>query len=257
MSHDITAQIDEITGGVHAPIFPFLPSYRRRVLASVSRARHESRPFVVLFAGRVEAEKGAFDLIDIAGELVTRSRNNIIIAVAGDGDAWPAMRDAIAKRELGDFIKLHGQCSQSQIVSLLEQSHVVIVPTKSAMIEGFNKVVVEAVLAHRPYITSRLCPALNYVRDAGIEVPADDVYGYANAICQLADDEARYNSLVDASFRLDQQFYDLDQSWAAAFERALGIALPGFESTSQRASGDRDPLPSAATTAFQPTICNS
>ena len=30
---------------------------------------------------------------------------------------------------------------------------------------GFNQVVVEGVLANRPVVTSRLCPAIQYVRD--------------------------------------------------------------------------------------------
>ena len=54
--------------------------------------------------------------------------------------------------------------------AMYDDAHVVIVPTTSDFIEGFNKVVAEAVLAGKPVITSSVCPALEYVRDAVIEV---------------------------------------------------------------------------------------
>jgi glycogen(starch) synthase len=257
MSHDITAQIDEITGGVHASIFSFVPSYRRTVFAPVRRSQRPFRPFRVLFAGRVEMEKGALDLIEIASSLASHASGNIIIDVAGDGDAWHIMNDAIVQRGINHVIQLHGYCNQSRLIELLNQSHAVIVPTKSAMIEGFNKVVVEAVLAHRPFITSNLCPALNYVREAGIEVPADDVGAYTDAICRLAHDETLYDSLVDASFRLDGQFYDLDQSWAAAFGRVLALTYPEITSHSACVSRQRDPAPTTATLGLQSTACIS
>jgi glycosyltransferase involved in cell wall biosynthesis len=58
-----------------------------------------------------------------------------------------------------EFREMFGRC------------HVVLVPTRSSYSEGFNAVVAEAILSGRPVITSKLCPAIELVRDAVVEVP--------------------------------------------------------------------------------------
>ena len=63
-------------------------------------------------------------------------------------------------------------------------SHAVIVPTTSRFEEGFNMVCAEAILAGRPVITSAVCPALAYIREAAIEVQPDNIDQYYQAILQ-------------------------------------------------------------------------
>jgi glycosyltransferase involved in cell wall biosynthesis len=103
----------------------------------------------------------------------------------------------------------------------LRMAHVLIVPTTTDFIEGFNQVVVEGVLAGRPVITSSICPALSYVRDAVVEVAPDDVQGYGDAIVRLREDRGLYEEKRLACLAYQPQFYDLKQSWAAALESVL------------------------------------
>ena len=42
----------------------------------------------------------------------------------------------------------------------------------------------EAILAGRPVITSPVCPALDYVRDAAVEVSPDNIEQYCEAILE-------------------------------------------------------------------------
>ena len=249
MSQDITAQIDELTGGQHGPLSYFVPTYRRQTFAALKPAIHRRRPFRVLYVGRVEPEKGAFALLEIAGALKTLGRTDVVLDVAGDGSALPKLRAAIAAQGLESFVTLHGYCRRPQLVEAIKESHVLIVPTKSAMIEGFNKVVVEAVLAQRPFITSNLCPAVAYVREAGVEVPADDVTAYLKAILHLADDESAYQTHVTAANQLASQFYDMERSWSATLWRSLTRA----DANGQRRQGEEisEPL-TEATTVVEP-----
>jgi glycosyltransferase involved in cell wall biosynthesis len=111
---------------------------------------------------------------------------------------------------------------------MYQQAHTVVVPTTTDSIEGLNKVVVESVLACRPVVTSRMCPALEYVREAVVEVPPDDATAYGDAILRLADDPAFYAEKVAGCAASTGQFYDPALSWAETLRRVLGLigALP-------------------------------
>ena len=105
---------------------------------------------------------------------------------------------------------------------MLAAAHVVIVPTTTAFVEGFNKVVIEGFLAGRPVITSSVC-TLEFVEAGVVEVPAEDVSAYVQAILQLKNQPAHYRSkqqITDGAV-----FYDPSRSWRAAAKSAIDTAL--------------------------------
>ena len=221
MSKDITDQIVELTGSKHSPICHFLPTYRRDSFRSIPPADHNSRPFRVFFAGRIERNKGVFDVLEIAERLRDRKRLDIVFEIAGDGSALSEVRRRIEERSLQEVVVAHGHCEKQKMRVLLAQCHVIILPTSSEMVEGFNKVVAEAVLSHRPWITSHLCPAIRYVHSAGLEVPPEDIDAYLDAVTRLADSSDLYARKVEACKRLAEQFYVADYGWAATLSRCL------------------------------------
>ena len=98
-----------------------------------------------------------------------------------------------------------------------------IVPTTTDFVEGLNKVILEGVLAGRPVIASAVCPALDVVRDAVVEVAPDDAAGYRDAILQLRGDPELYARKRRACVDYKEQFYDPANSWAAALRSALSL----------------------------------
>ena len=72
----------------------------------------------------------------------------------------------------------------------------------------------EAILAGRPVITSAVCPALAYIREAAIEVQPDNIDEYYQAILQLYDDTELYKQKQSACVTLQGQFYNAKNSWA-------------------------------------------
>jgi glycosyltransferase involved in cell wall biosynthesis len=104
---------------------------------------------------------------------------------------------------------------------MYEKCHVVIVPTTTDFVEGFNKVVAEGILAGRPVITSSVCPALEYVWDGVVEVPPDDVAAYGQAIIMLKEDRALYQTKRDGCATARSQFYDPARSWGTALRGAI------------------------------------
>jgi len=219
-SADITRQLDQVTDGRHRPVMEFLPTYRTGTFVA-DVAPPAPPPFRVLFAGRIEAYKGVFNLLEIASHFKAAGRNDIEFDLCGAGSALDELGRQVHEAGLGDRFRLHGHCDRPTMREMFRQCHVLIVPTTTDFAEGFNQVVVEGVLAGRPVITSDVCPALEYVRDAVIEVPPDDVSAYEAAIVRLHDDPSLYEQKRAACGVLQTQFYDESRGWAAALRKAL------------------------------------
>ncbi|GAA4722789.1 hypothetical protein GCM10023325_20280 [Sphingomonas lutea] len=192
-----------------------MPSYRLSDFKDVQARKWSQRPFRVLFVGRIEQEKGVFDLLSIAEELRESGHVDIVFDVVGYGGELDSLREAARKCGLSDSFAIHGRADRPRVITFMERAHVVVVPTKSSITEGFNQVVVEAVLARTPVVTSRVCPALDLVREAAIEVPPDDIAAYCSAILNLQHDRALYEAKVAATESLRNKLTDNRAGWAS------------------------------------------
>ncbi len=221
VSHDISEQISQLTGGTHRPIHEFLPMYRRHDFANITAPSDVRTPLRILFAGRVEYDKGAFDLLEIAKILLASGLKDIVFDICGDGTALQPLQKSVQVEDVEEFFVFHGYCIKQQMREMFVKSHAVIVPTRTDFIEGFNRVVAESILSGRPVITSAVCPALSYVRSAVVEVPPNDIPAYAAAIHQIYTDHNIYEQKRLACLKLQEQFYDINNSWAAALNKSL------------------------------------
>jgi glycosyltransferase involved in cell wall biosynthesis len=220
-SSDITEQLSELTNGNHRPTIEFLPTYRKGTFRDTGLSPSQKPPFRVLFAGRIEADKGVFNLLEVARRLVFIGRHDIEFDLCGTGTALATLTEHAQDLIAAGRFRLHGHLDRISMGEMFDRCHVVVVPTTSNFVEGFNQVVVEGVLAGRPVITSDVCPALKYVRDAVFEVPVDDVNGYLSAILKLADNQELYDLKLSGCRQHQYQFYDPSRGWAAALEKAL------------------------------------
>ncbi|CAM5790212.1 Glycosyl transferase OS=Cellulomonas persica OX=76861 GN=CPE01_27910 PE=4 SV=1 [Cellulomonas persica] len=94
----------------------------------------------------------------------------------------------------------------------LERADVALVPSR---VEPFGNAAVEALLAQRPVVVSRVQGLAEIVRDreTGLLVPPDDPAALASAVRELADDTALRERLAaqgraDALTRFGTQRYD-------------------------------------------------
>ncbi|WP_088243481.1 glycosyltransferase family 4 protein [Calothrix rhizosoleniae] len=220
-SDDIREQVLEITRAHHRPMVPFLPTYRRPEFAGIGEPDKQGSPFRILFAGRIESNKGVFNVLEIAKLFAKENRQDIRFDICGNGSALESLRLAVNQAGLDSSFFCHGHCNKSQMREMFNRAHVVIVPTRTDFVEGFNQVVVEGILSGRPVVTSAVCPALSYVRDAVVEVPPDDTKAYGDALLKLCDDHEFYDQKRQACLGLQEQFYDTSQSWGAKLKSIL------------------------------------
>lgn len=221
VSHDIAEQVDELTEGKHPPIFEFFPTFRRSDFANITEPSMSSDTFRILFAGRVEENKGVFDLLEIAKRFSAEGIKEIVFDICGTGSALDSLRLAGSEAKVEENFICHGYCKKPKMREMFSQSHVVIVPTRTDFVEGFNRVVGESILAHRPVVTSAVCPALSYVQDAVMEVPPNDIQAYGDALLELYKNPSLYEAKRQACLRVQEQFYDVERSWGTALKYIL------------------------------------
>ncbi|WP_294197404.1 glycosyltransferase family 4 protein [uncultured Sphingomonas sp.] len=215
----IVNQVAALSGGRIAATL-FLPTYAREQFAAIT-PRVAKDVFRVLFAGRVERNKGVFDLLDVCRRLQGRAGPRIVFDICGEGTASAELAAAVRDAELSDAFVLHGFCDRDALARLLSESDAVVVPTRSDFEEGFAMIVAEGVIARRPVVTSRVCPALDVVRPAAIEVEPDDVAGYAEAIWNLATDPALHAQKVAAAEDVRDAFFDDARGYGAKLRAVL------------------------------------
>ncbi|HLL89384.1 MAG TPA: glycosyltransferase family 4 protein [Tepidisphaeraceae bacterium] len=221
LSDDITEQLGVMAAGRYGrPVFPFLPTYRREAFAGMPPPP-AGKPFRVLFAGRIEPNKGVYDLLAIAKRFAAAGRTDVEFDLCGDGGHLAALRTAADAAGVSPRFRCHGHVTKPVMRQRFEQCHVLIAPTTTDFIEGFNKTVAEGVLAGRPVVTSSVCPALAYVREAVVEVPPDDVSAYGDAILRLCDDPRLYEQKRRGCGDVAELFYDPERGWAAALKRVI------------------------------------
>ncbi|MDB5331289.1 MAG: glycosyltransferase [Phycisphaerales bacterium] len=222
LSQDISSQLAELLRGVKKPVASFLPTYRSESFAGVGQAP-AAPPFRVFFAGRIERNKGVFDLLEVAKRFAAEGRGDIEFDLCGIGSALGELRLQVEAAGVGKRFRCHGHAEKALMREMYSAAHVVIAPTTSDFIEGFNKVVAEGVLAGKPVITSSVCPALEYVREAVVEVPPNDVKAYGDAILRLREETDFYRSKREGCSAAQAQFYDAKKGWAAAVKKMLRI----------------------------------
>lgn len=223
-SDDIRRQAEELLGKDAAgkDIVTHLPSYSRVQFAPIpAPGPPPRRPFRTILLGRTVANKGIFDVVEIARRLEQERKGEFVFDICGDGVDFGALQARVSELGLEQAVILHGYCRPDAIRRLYGQSHAAIVPTRTEIEVGFEMTCAEAILAGRPLITSPVCPALEYVREASVAVEPNDADQYREAIVRLADDEAFYQEKRAACGPLQDQFYDPANSWYAAMRLVI------------------------------------
>jgi len=217
-SPEIQRQIVEITKDKGCPTYWFKAQfYKSNFEASLPPPTHESKPFVVVFAGRIERNKGVFDILNMAETLKNES---VTFHICGDGTDLQTLKNECSAKKLSN-VMIHGRLKRPELIAIYEKSHLVIVPTRSTFCEGLPMVAIEAVLLGRPVITSSLSNALDVLGSAILEALPENPASYNDAIRKLIADNSLYKSKQHACLALRDQFLDGKEGLTSVLEFTL------------------------------------
>ncbi len=102
----------------------------------VLQTKDYSKALRICFVGRMDAEKGVYDIVDA----IKNSKYKFdSIDFIGDGPELSKLKEYAADNDV--VANFHGSLSRIQVFEIYRQSHMILLPSKS---EGFPKVIAEA-----------------------------------------------------------------------------------------------------------------
>ncbi|KSU57730.1 MULTISPECIES: glycosyltransferase family 4 protein [Gordonia] len=182
------------------------------------RAR-TSGPAELLFAGRLEYEKGVQDLL-AALPRIRRSHPGTTLTIAGDGTQRDWLMEQARKHRVGKAVRFVGPVDHTELVTLMHRCDAIVLPSRY---EPFGIVALEAAATGVPLIVSTAGGLGEAVREPGTGLTFEpaDVAGLAAAVrATLSDPGAAAQRALRARARLTAEF-----SWAEVAERTASVHL--------------------------------
>jgi glycogen(starch) synthase len=219
-SAGMAAEVAEQFGGQPAVIPNGVDAAAWRV------ARQPDPEPLLVFAGRLEWEKGTFDLIDAMPRL-RRRIPGVRLVMAGRGGQEQALRERARAKRLGRSVSFAGPVSPPELAALFARAHAVVVPSRY---EPFGIVALEAAAAGAPLVVADV-GGLREIAQPGAAAamfPAGDVARLADAVAETLTqpDLAKARSDV-AEQSLAERF-----AWGGIAAATVGV----YGSVTQRAS---------------------
>jgi glycosyltransferase involved in cell wall biosynthesis len=181
----------------------------------------ESQP-LALYAGRVTADKGMLELLEALERLP-----GLHLAVAGDGEALPALR-----RRAAALPRLHllGQVAPAEVQRLLGAADLFVHPSRCA--EGLPSSILEAAAAGLPIVATPQGGTVEVIRSPGhgLLVPPGDAAALASAMARLVEDAPLRARLGGAARLLVAEHF----SWDRISETAEGQLRALVEAAASR-----------------------
>ncbi|MEG2233773.1 MAG: glycosyltransferase family 4 protein [Oscillospiraceae bacterium] len=168
---------------------------------------------IIGFSGRIIPEKGA-DRLCAAMKSIRESVPDAVVVLAGGGNLFERL-----KEERYDGVYLLGQQSYENSLSLIEQSNVFCLPTRS---EGFASTVLEAAALKTPIITTSTGGSTELLQDEsfGVLIPDMSEIEITRACVFALENEKWRRNAADKTYRkLCAQF-----TWEKSADALLNIA---------------------------------
>ncbi len=114
-----------------------------------------------VFVGRITAEKGVFRILEGINSNNAAYLSELIFV--GEGRDMDRLLQELSNHPYKELIKVLGPASKDKVLEILEESHLLLLPTTSP--EGFPKVISEAWLKSCLPVTSDISSIPQYVKD--------------------------------------------------------------------------------------------
>lgn len=157
------------------PVVPDVATLQRRTPDRIANG-------LVLFLGRLNAQKGVIDLLDAAAHLAG-DFPRLRLVLAGDGET-ELVQEMIRERGLADRVELPGWVSGSTRADLLSRAQILVLPSH---FEGLPMAILEAMELGIPVVATRVGGIPDIVRNGvdGYLVPPRDTQALAEALARL------------------------------------------------------------------------
>jgi glycosyltransferase involved in cell wall biosynthesis len=156
---------------------------------------------IVLFVGRLMAQKGVFDLVQAAAVLESSAPElSFQIVMAGDGPEASSIVTRAQDLGVEDRVTLVGHVDSKALRRLYGGASLFVLPSYS---EGFPTVIAEAMAAGLPIVTTAIRGAADYLEDGvnALLIPPGEPPQLADALGRLLRDPALCRSMGEDNLK--------------------------------------------------------
>lgn len=180
----------------------------------------ENQKKIILFLGRLEVNKGVWDLINAYLQLEEHQINNTELWFIGAGSLRTSVVHDIKLMGHGEKIKFLGPIPHDQIEEYITKANFLVTPTQSSFPEGRCMSAMESLALGKPVIAPDFGPFPFLIKDNynGLLFETNSIESLKNKIHLLLEDKKLYSTLSInakdfASREYDQQisFYEVIQ----------------------------------------------
>jgi len=168
---------------------------------SLPDCNHEN--LLALFVGRLDQQKGVFDLLTVA-ENLRKQIPHLKWMIAGEGPLRKEMEAQIEKRNLQDRVHLLGK--RTDIAELMQTADLFVFPSRW---EGMPNVILEAMAARLPIVTHNVegIDELLIDQQSGIIIPCGNICTMTKGVALLVSNSDLRTSYAEKAFqRVSEQF---------------------------------------------------
>ncbi|MCX6732235.1 MAG: glycosyltransferase family 4 protein, partial [Candidatus Roizmanbacteria bacterium] len=148
-------------------------------------SKKESKPFTVLFVGRLVEEKGIMDLYNAFKKVIATAKD-IRLHIIGQGPLENTLRKLKQEDNLQNSVTIEHK-SYKEMPTVFRQADVFCVPSKktSTWEEQYGMVFIEAMASGLPIVSTKSGAIVDIVKNAGILTKEGDEQGLAQSITDL------------------------------------------------------------------------
>jgi len=192
----------------------------------------------VLFSGRIEKEKGVFDLLEAFIE-ISREDERVRLVYAGDGSQLPALKNLVRKRGLQHRVTSLGQVPHARMGEVIQGCTVLVTPTRSEFPEGRCMAAMEGLVMGVPVIGPDVGPfpyLITHGRN-GLLYRADSVEDLADKLRLALYDRDLRERMRRGAFETGRGLLKPPRSFGQAVAQAFAAAGNGAGRPSRQAAG--------------------
>jgi glycosyltransferase involved in cell wall biosynthesis len=186
--------------------------------ATISPYNNQNNP-IILFVGRLEKNKGVWDLIHAFQTITTHP--NAELWFVGTGSLLPNIENNLLNQPKADRIKFWGGISHTEVSTFIQKCSFMVTPTQSIFPEGRCMSAMEAMANCKTVIAPNFGPFPYLIKDHvnGLLYQADSVQDLAKKISNLLDDNVLLKQLNATALADATEAYKTQISFYSTLER--------------------------------------
>jgi glycosyltransferase involved in cell wall biosynthesis len=179
----------------------------------------------ILFVGRIDMDKGVFDLLEAISPRLEQNHNLNLVYV-GDGPHLQTLRNEAARRTTKHQVKFMGHTDHRLIPAMIRQCRFVVTPSRAALPEGRPKAATEAIVLGRPVIAPNSDPFPYLIEHGrnGLFFEPESVTDLRAKIVALLDDLALYERLAAGAEQTGRSLMEPSTSFVQALDNAYSLS---------------------------------